>query len=266
MSIPHQGIRTEFTPQAAASLGIANDSAVWVYNSGEKWDGTSRLIVAMHGLGTTDADAPSQFLQNAGFAGQHLMALARTGRYVIAAPAAGGAAHWSKPAVMGFIDTAVAAAVTRGARPGKYGMLGYSMGTLACMNKLKRASASIAGVWLWAPVIDLDYAYSSASSPIKANSVLWTAEIDAAFGSFAATAGYRVHDEPRSFRKLGVPVRLAYASDDTVALPSISTDFAAKVNDPKITLRAPALTGGHIGLFAGVPDAELVDFFDYCAW
>lgn len=262
-------VKTARTEYSIGRAGVAGEAEVVSYNHHtEKWDGTSRLIICLHGHGTVgqDLNNPLQFNQNVGFAGQAATALARTGRYIICSIQAGGSTAWSKPAVMANIDSAVTALRARGCKAGKYGLLGYSMGGLAALNKLKRDAANIAAMWLWAPAADLDFIYSTAGHVPVANNAGWTAEVDASFGSYAATAGYRAWDEPASFRNLGVPTKICHATDDAVIPRSLSTDFVAAVNDPSITLRAPDVVGGHTGLFANVPDAEIIAFYDAANW
>jgi alpha-beta hydrolase superfamily lysophospholipase len=262
---PAPTIRTEYT---VGKAGVVGEAEVVSFNTREKWDGTSRLIICLHGHGTPgqDLNNPLQFVQNVNFAGQAASALARTGRYIICAIQAAGSVAWSKPAALAAIDTAVAAMRTRGAKAGKYGIIGYSMGGLTAFNKLKRDAANIAAMWTWAPAVDLDYVRNTAGHVPASGNNTWQAEVDAAFGSYAASAGYRVWDEPASFRNLGVPVKVCHATDDNVIPNSISTSFVAAVNDPNITMRTPDVTGSHTALFAYVPDAEVVAFYDAANW
>lgn len=264
MSLPRNGIRSEYT---LSSAGTSGEYACWTYNAGELWDGTSRLIVALHGHGTAGQDAVGSltFNQNLG-AGAGAMALARTGRYVVCSIQAGGASSWSKPAVMTAINAAVAAARTRGAKTGKYGLLGWSMGGLEVANQIKRDAPNIAAAWTWAPAIDLDFIFSTAGHTPIANNATWTTEATTAFGTYAASAGYRVADEPASYRGLGVPWKIAHATDDSVVPQSISTSFVAAVNDPSISMRTPAIVGDHTNLFQYIPDAEIVSHFDSASW
>lgn len=256
------GIRTEWTTGTA---GTGGETAAWTFNNEEKWNGQSRLVIALHGHGTVNATTPLTFGQNVS-AGLAAMKLASTGRYIVCSIEAAGAASWSKPAVLTAINAAVTAARARGAKTGKYGLLGYSMGGLACANQLKRDAANIAAVWTWAPAIDLDFVYSTGGHSPIANNATWTTEVNTAFGSYAATAGYRVWDEPATYAALTVPWRIAHATDDSVVPYSISSTFVAAVNTPYVTLRSPAITGDHTGLFSQVPDDEVVRFFDSATW
>jgi hypothetical protein len=258
------GIVTEWTTGTA---GAGGETAAWTYNGEENWDGQSRLVIALHGHGTPGLDSQGalQFAQNP-TVGTVPMALARTGRYIVCSIQAAGAAAWSKPAALTAINAAVTAARTRGAKTGKYGLLGYSMGGLTAANQLKRDAANIAAVWTWAPAIDIDFAYSTGGHSPIANNGTWTTEINTAFGSYAATAGYRVWDEPATYAALTVPWRIAHATDDSVVPYSISSTFVAAVNTSYVTLRSPAITGDHTNLFAQVPDDEVVRFFDSATW
>jgi len=258
VSLYRKGIRTEIK---VGTAGVSGESSCWTYNSGELWDGSSRLIIALHGHG---GDC-TQYNQNVA-SGLGPMALARTGRYIVVAIDANGVASWSNPTVMTDIQAAVNAARARGARPGKYGLLGWSMGGLEVANKIKRDAPNIAAAWTWAPAIDLDYVYSTAGHVPIANNAAWTSEVNAAFGSYAATAGYRVHDEPASYQDLGVPWKICHATNDSVIPQSISTSFVAAVNDPDISMRTPDVVGDHSGLFQYITDAEIVAHFDSGNW
>lgn len=264
MSLNRYGIRTEFTTGTA---GTAGETACWTYNTGEQWDGTSRLIIALHGHGNPGSDSTMclTFNQNVG-PGSAAMALARTGRYVVCSIQAAGASSWSKPAALTAINDAVTAARTRGAKTGKYGILGWSMGGLETANQIKRDYANIAAAWTWSPAIDLDYVYSTAGHYILSNNTGWKNEVDAGFGSYAATAGYRVWDEPASYRNLGVKWKICHATNDSVIPYEISTNFVSAVNDPDISMRTPDVVGDHTLLFQYVPDSEVVAHFDSGNW
>lgn len=265
MSLKRIGVRTETL--AAGAAGTAGEISVLTYNTGELWDGTSRLIIALHGHGTPGQDTltPQQFNQNTG-AGAGSMALARTGRYVVCSIQADGATSFSNPRVMTAINNAVTAMRTKGAKTGKYGLLGWSMGGLETANQIKRDAANIAAAWTWAPLIDLDYVFSTAGHVPIANNASWTTEATTAFGSYAASAGYRVWDEPNSYKNLGVKWKITHATDDTVIPQSVSTSFVAAVNDPNITMRTPDIVGDHTNLFQYIPDTEVVAHFDSGSW
>lgn len=264
MSLRRPGVVTEMTTGKA---GVATESEVITYSSGELWDGTSRLVIALHGHGTAGQDAamPQQFNQNVG-SGAAAMALARTGRYIVCAIQADGAVSWSNPRVMLAINSAIKALRARGAKPGKYALLGWSMGGLEVANRIKRDAPNIAAAWTWAPAIDLDYVFSTAGHTPAAGNATWTTEATTAFGTYAASAGYRVADEPAAYRGLGVPWKIVHALDDAIIPQSISTSFVAAVNDPNITMRTPDVTGGHTDLFSSIPDSEIVAFFDAGKW
>lgn len=265
MSLPRAGIKTEQV--AAGGMGTPGETAVLTYNTGELWDGTSRLVICLPGHGTpgNNTGPVQQYNQNT-MCGIVAAALARTGRYVVCALQADGATSWSNPRVDAAILAALPIMRARGVRPGKYGGNGYSMGGLGMANHLKRHSADVAAVMTWAAAINLYYVYSEASSPIKAGNANWTSEVDAAYGSWGATAGYRVSDEPQTYRGLGVPWKLVHATDDNVIPYSVSRDFVTNVNDPNVTLRQPDILGSHTGLFLNVPDAEIVAHFDSGNW
>lgn len=225
------------------------------YNPSERFDGTSRLIITTHGHSGT----ASQWLQSHTFIGRHACALVRTGRYMVLAVSAAGGTAWSDPAALSSITAGVTYGHTRGAATGKYGLMGYSMGGLTVFNRIKRDAANIAGAMVWAPLTDLTWAHSGVNGT-------WTTEIETAYGSWAASAGYRVADEPATFHSLSVPVNIVHATDDSVVPYSQTTSFLSAVNNPLFTLRKPDVTGDHTGLFQNTTDLETLTFFDNLAW
>lgn len=264
MSLPRYGIRTEYN---VGSAGVPGEYVSWMYNAGELWDGTSRLIIALHGHGTpgNDAFGPLQFNQNTG-PGRAPMALCLSGRYIVLSIQAAGGLAWSKQAVLDAISAAVTAGRNRGAKTGKYGLLGWSMGGLGVANRVKRDAANIACAWTWCPALDLDFVHSTAGHIPIANNAGWTSEVEAAFGTWAASAGYRVWDEPQNFRDLEVPWKICHATDDSVIPYSVSQSFVENVDDPYISLRSPDVLGDHTMLFGNVPDSEILAFYDAGRW
>jgi dienelactone hydrolase len=194
------------------------------------------------------------------------MALARTGRYVVCSIQAVGVAAWSSPAALAAIDAAVAAARTRGVKTGKYALLGWSMGGLTTANRIKRDAANIAAAWTWAPCLDLDYVHGTAGHTPNAGNPTWTTEVETAFGTYAASAGYRVWDEPDSYKGLLVPWKIVHATDDSVMPYTLSQSFVAAVHDPNVVLRAPDVLGDHTLLFGYIKDQEVLAHFDGGHW
>lgn len=228
--------------------------------------GGSKAVIGLHGAdGSSLQFSPTQNV------GPHSTMLARRG-YTIFGIDAGGLHPFSDPDEMTAIDTAVTYVLGSGGCSGpKVGIMAWSMGGLAALNYIKRNPAKVACAWLWAPLTDLRWAYSEAGytpayGGTVANNASWTSEIDADFNTYATnSAGYRVVDEPASWRGIGVPIRVCQASDDAVIPPAMNTDatngFVAKVNDPLVTLRTPLPTGGHTALFGSIPYDEVASFF-----
>lgn len=246
-----------------------SEDQVFHYSHKERWQGTSRLVIALHGTGgtaitcrqTSKTTSSGQAPFSATF-----LPLVRTGRYVVLAIEAAGVRNWSKPDTMTAIDDAVTWARARGAKTGKYGLIGYSMGALSVANKLKRDHANIAAAWAFSGLLDLDFAYSSAGHSPQAGSAEWMSDIDTAYGSYAATAGYRVWDEPASYQSLGVPWKIFYSTGDEIVPSSIPTTFLSAVNDVNVTARSPVPTSTHVGLLSDATDAEVVAHFDSGSW
>jgi len=230
----------------------------------EHRNGTSHGVIVLHGHNGSSLQST---VATSGF-GAHVQALADAGIMVLAIDA-GGPVAWSSPAAM----TAITSAYTwltgaGGAHSGKVGLFGWSMGGLTALNWLKRNPSLVAGTWLWAPCSDLDWARPTAGyTPAYATGGVngaWQTEIDAAFGSYAATAGYRVRDEYSTWTGKG-PIRIAHANNDTTVPIGQSTAFIAGVADATVTQRV-VTTGDHTGVMDQVPTSETVAFFSAAAW
>ena len=252
----HIGIRTECSVGTAGTVG---ESAVWTYNVDERWDGTSRLavFVAGHGAG------PAAFQQNTS-GGLLPMMLARTGRYVCVAIQATSTVAGGRQSVVDAIDAARVAGGTRGTLSAKCALVGYSEGGLGSANYYKQHSDKLACLLTLSGALDLDWAYGTGGHSLVASPDFHT-EIDTAYGSYAATAGFRVWDEPTSFRAKGVPWKIGHATDDEVVPTSIATTLLASINDPSVTAW-PAYSGGHTAFWDNLPIADVVGFIDSGIW
>lgn len=257
------GVRVEYLVNSPFAAG---SDAMLIYGASEKWNGTSRLIVGAHGHGGN----ATQWMPLDGWAGRHAAALARTNRYIVLSMGCAGPAAWWNNAALAEIAAGVTYARGRGAKSGKYGAIGYSMGGGTMIQQCKEDHTNMAGALVWAPAADLDWAYSTAgyAPPYGlSNNAGRTAEINAAYGSYAATAGHRIMDEAATtYHNLTCPIRIIHATDDSVVPYGIATRFVALADNPLITLRQPDILGNHTAQFRNTPDEETVAFFDSLAW
>lgn len=224
-----------------------NESQLLIYHKNTPLNGTVPVILCAHAhngdVSHYQPGVPTEIDP-----GWHVWMLAQAG-YILLATDNAGPAAWSDAAAMARLDDAYAYAMAIGGKPGKVAMMGWSMGGMTTLNWIKRNVSKVLCAWLWAPVTDLDWARTVSN---------WTAEITADFPG--GSAGYNIHDEPQSWRGIGVPMMLAHAPDDTV-IPSTHTDtFVAAVNDPLVTKRVVS-SGGHVDLFSHVPESETVNFY-----
>jgi len=237
-------------------------------------DGTYHGILCFHGH-AGDSSQFEPFGQSTITApGYHTWQLAEAG-YLMGSIDAGGGTAWSNSAAMDrATDGYNWLTGTAGAKTGKIGLMGWSMGGMTALNWAKRNPTLVAGVLLWAPATDLDYfhstsGYTPAYGSALPNNAGWTSEIDASYGSPYATTstGYRIRDEYSSWAGLGIPIRVIHASDDTtIPVAQSQNGFVPGVNDANVTLRTPLPTGNHTGLFANVPSSETVAFFNGLTW
>lgn len=257
------GVRCEYS----TGVLVAGMDMLVISNADEKWDGTSRLILTAHGHG----GSALQWLPNHQSLGRHAIALVQTGRYIVIALAAGGPAAWFNQAAMDEMALAVTYGRNRGAKSGKYGLMGYSMGGATVIQKSKEDAARVAGTLAWAPAADGNWIRSTGGYvPVGyslPNNATWATEYDAAHGSFAGSAGRRIMDEAATtYHDLQVPIRIIHATDDAVVPYALAQRFVALANNPLITMRTPDIVGNHTAQFQNTPDSETVAWFDSLDW
>jgi fermentation-respiration switch protein FrsA (DUF1100 family) len=229
------------------SATAPSEAQLFVRHKRTKVDGTVPVIICCHSHNAT-LDQYTPGVPTQVDPGWHVWMLAQAG-YLLLAVEHAGIAAWSNAATMARMDDAYAYAMTLGAKTGKVGIIGWSMGGLTALNWIKRNPTLVGASWLWAPVTDLDWARTQST---------WGTEITAAYPS--GSAGYNIHDEPASWRGISVPINVAHAPDDAV-VPSSQTDaFVTAVNDTNVTKRVVS-SGGHVDLFSHVPESETVQFF-----
>lgn len=229
-------------------------------------DGSEWAVIAIHGHG---GDA-TQFETLTAYQGAHVDALANAGLLVYSIDA-GGIHTWSNDTAMSAISSAyswITDPAKGGAKAGKVGIMGWSMGGGNSLNWIKRNAAKVARAWLWVPESDLDFFHGTPGyTPSYATGGIalggYAAEIDAAYGgNYAANApGHKIRDEYASWNGLGVPITIAHAVDDgTIPIAQNRDAFVPGVNDPNVTFRSVP-GGGHDGLFNYVPTDEVVAFY-----
>jgi pimeloyl-ACP methyl ester carboxylesterase len=251
-------VRNEYWP---TSPYVAGEGCLVRYRTDEKWDGTSRIVIGTHGHGS----GAIQWQSNPWFLSPSADALVATGRYVFIGIDAGGPNQWSNVTANDRIIAARDYMRTRGGKTGRHGLFGYSMGGFVAANYAKRYAANLAALWTYAGLFDLDWALKTAGHTPITSSSTYGPEALATFGDYASTAGWRVWDEPASYRNFDFPWRITHSTDDATVPVGITQKFVADVASPKITYTEWP-TGGHTGLFMNATDAEIVAHFDSGVW
>lgn len=162
-----------------------------------------------------------------------------------------GATDWGSQDSTSRINDAITwLQSTGGAKPGKVGLMGWSMGSIAALNWADQNSDKHACSWLWAPATDLEYFHSIGT---------YTAEIDAAY----STEGTRVGNSPiaqaSNYRGIG-KIHMVHAVDDTTIPIQQSRDFVSAVNHVDVDLEESAI-GNHTALFGHPTDSAIALFF-----
>lgn len=230
-----------------AGASFPNEGSLLLRRMGQA-AGDGPGIVALHGR-TGDC------LQYAPYAnklsiGYFADLLAREGFRVLAIDDMGGTDWGSQDSTARINDAVTYLQGAGGAKAGKVGIMGWSMGGIAALNWIDQNVAKHACSWLWCPCSDLEWARAQPA---------WTAEVDAAYAAEGTRAGNSPVASPANYRGAG-RIHLRHAQDDATIPVQQSRDFVAAVNDPLVTL-AEAPNGGHSNLFAAVTDLELVSYY-----
>lgn len=217
-------------------------------------DGTKRGVVFCHG-NTADATqtigqtpAPSQ----PGTA-RLLKAIADAGFPVIGCDFGGN--NWGNQASVAL----VAAAVTYlqgpdvNAKAGTVLLVGQSMGNATAMVYALNYPSKVAGILGAIPVSDIN--------DIEVNNRGGNASyINAAYGGAWSQATYGAAHNPTTFAGslTGIPIKLWYANDDAVVLPSTVTTLAGECGAVTVNL---GNVGGHgDGAVGSVPTQDAIDW------
>lgn len=242
------GIVTQFGKGYSAIT--ASDQQYLMYRAGQRV-GVGPGIICLHGRGASAVQyAPNSARDYS--PGFYANALAREGFRVMSIDD-NGTTDWGSQDSTDRINEAITYlqdVAKGGAKSGKVGIMGWSMGGMATLNWLDQNIAKHACSWLWAPASDLEYFHNNAT---------YTAEIDAAY----AQEGNRVGNSPiaqaANYRGAG-PIRIVHAVDDTTIPIQQSRDFVTAVGDPGVTLfEAPV--GNHTAMFGQVTELEVVKFY-----
>lgn len=225
--------------------------------------GGKRVLLMPPGHGGT----ASSFVQAGTSFTQYLQPLADAGYSLLGADF-GGPSTWGNAAAMSAYNDAYSWATTVYGARARVGVLTWSMGGGTSLNWMRRNPAKVAGMFTFAALTDVAYfgtaGYAAPYTyPTGAQPGNYASEVSAAYP--AGHSGYSPWEDYALYRGLGVPVRMAHAQDDTTVPYNATVQWLANVNDPRYTLRTVA-TGGHTGLFAGVPVREVIDFFDSLTW
>lgn len=191
-----------------------------------------------HGIG------PTSLAQGAAW-GSHPTVWADQGFAVTCVDAT---ATWLNSTGMTAFTAAYNDLIALGVHGTKVALAGFSMGGGNVLRWLLENPTLVACAWLWSPLTDLDWAHGQAA---------WTTEVDTAYaGNYTANGAPRSPvTTATSFRGV-CPIRIVHPTDDPTIPSSQTNAFLAAVNDPNVTLRSPAVTGGHTPDLAAVPPAE----------
>lgn len=210
--------------------------------------GTKRALVVCHGYGelgvTSLTSAQRPVLQSAVESGLAAVETDLT-----------GTAGWGSSAVQTAIGEAIAhAQSTLGGKADKVLLWGISMGGLGALNYLVNEGPSkVAALALTVPVVDLVYEHDN-------NVDGFAASIEAALGIAGAYAGnpavtpFDPIQNTEAIAASGVPIKVWYASNDTIAITARQQAFIEAVG-------CESVNSGAVGhTYSAIPPGSLEAF------
>lgn len=212
----------------------------------KNWRGdiTARGIVVCHGRGGNAWQMVADPYTG------HLARACVAAGYAYMSIDAGGTAAWGSPSAMTAVTNAADWLIANvGVRTNRVFVAGFSMGGLTALTWGRLNANRCAGIAAICPALDL--------TALRAASPTFASEMDAAYGSQAAAlAAVPVYSPyaaaASSDAYAGLPTKLWYASDDTVALTATQTAFLA---------RCPSVASVNMGAVGHTPLPVDADMF-----
>lgn len=167
----------------------------------------------------------------------------------------GGLTPWGNATAQARVSEAYRYLTTRmGARPGKVGMIGLSMGGVTSLGWAGNNPEKVAGVVGLIPALDMTDIVAKGSGGLQGS-------IHAAYGGAYSEASYGAVHNPQTLavagKYAGMPIRTYYGDSDPACLPATQVAFAAASG-----AIATKLTGGHDSTTLGqVNRIQVADFF-----
>lgn len=126
-------------------------------------------------------------------------------------------------------------------------LVGVSQGATAALNYAKNNPTNVAAVACLVPAVDIQDIYDNDRAGAAAG-------IAAAYGGSRPPDTHNPADNTAALS--GIPIKLWYATDDTIIFPATVTDFAAAVGATAVSLGAVGHTAETI------PAKDVLTFFD----
>lgn len=214
-------------------------------------DGSKMGIIYMHGATQTEA----QMVDGANYGPLKitLRALAVAGYPIIGVYAAGDA--WGNATAKSRIDDAKTYLQgTMGAKAGKIGIIGGSMGGLTALNWAKSNLSSVACAVGLVPVSDVTDMHTNNRGGL-------TASINTAYSTWSeATYGATYNPHTYAAGSLtGLRYKAWYGLTDTTVIPATVTDVVTAIG---ATASSQSLAGDHNTALNTIVPADVVAFFD----
>lgn len=224
----------------------ASESHTFIGNRLYALDSTKPPILVCPGRGQT---SDNEVLT--GWIGDVVAALAEAGFPVLAADMGGTTSHGNAASAAAVGDARTYANAPFGAKSGKVGLLGTSMGALPALRYYMDNPGNVACFCGGVPNVNLQNVHDVTRPDIAT-------EIETAHGGAGGYATYLTNYNPSAHTSsfAGLPMQLHYSTDDNNITPSTVTSFGAATGAQVISLGAV----GHNP--AGMDTGLVVAFFE----
>lgn len=196
----------------------ASENHALINYRGAKRDGSRYGVIYCHSHNNDIGEALVP-----GYVEPLLSRLAELGVLVVAATL-GGASAWGNSTAKARVADAATFLAAQGAKSGKVGLVGFSMGGPTACNYMRQDTSKVAGALLIDPAVNMNRLHDSDISGGQA-------EIEAAYGGAAAWTAAKAASDPQTnaAAHAGPPMHCYWDTGDTIITDADVTNFVAGV-------------------------------------
>lgn len=236
----------------ASSLIAPVSGEYWMSVVPSSWraDGSKMGILYMHGATSNETQPLSAWPFSLG----NIITAVVAAGYPVLCPFGGGDT-WGNTLGQARMDEArTYLQGTLGAKPGKIGLIGGSMGGLSILNWARNHLTDVAVAVGITPVSDVTDIHTNNRSGLASS-------INGAYPAVWSEATYGASFNPHTYASslTGLNYKAWYGASDTIVITTTVTDVVSSIGG---TASAVSVTGDHTSALANIPPSDVVSFIN----